>query len=86
MIKNQEQDEKQYAHGFDSLPTMMTVAELANFAGMSRNGIAEHIRNGRLRAFNICPGGRPKFRVMRDDIIKWLTGCPVKPIRTQGGK
>lgn len=85
MSKTQQQ-QMQYPHGFGDLPQMMTVDELAEFVGMSRNGVAEHIRIGRLRAFNICPGKRPKFRVMRDDIVAWLTGNPVEPIRPLGVK
>lgn len=83
MSKEQIQDAKKHAHGFDDLPQMMTIDQLAEFANMSRTGVAEYIRNGRIRAFNICRGGRPKYRVMRDDIVAWLTGSPVDPIRPE---
>lgn len=80
------QQSKQPQLGFNELPLVMSVDELAELVGTSRNGIAELIRNGSLKAFDLFPGGRPKYRLMRDDVIEWLTRTPVKPIRSKEAK
>lgn len=68
---------------YESMPLVMSIKQVAALFGTSYNGIAEQIRRGNLKAFNILPGGRPKYRIMRDDLIAWMTQNPVKSTATE---
>jgi Helix-turn-helix domain len=69
------------SYNFDDLPAVLSVSKIVELLGTSRNGVAEQIRNGNLKAFSILSENRPKYRVLREDFIAWLTRNPVKPIR-----
>jgi excisionase family DNA binding protein len=58
---------------------ILTTAEAANLAKLHKTTVFLAIKRGDLKAFNVCPGARKKYRIMRSDLIQWLTSCPVNP-------
>jgi len=76
--------EKTYQHGFENLPTMLSVADIMELTKMSRNAIATSINLGRLKAYNLTSEHRPKYRIMRDDFIAWATSRQVPATRSEG--
>lgn len=56
--------------------TILTTAEAADFARLHKTTVFLAIKRGDLKAFNVCPGGRKKYRVMKSDLIAWLTASP----------
>jgi excisionase family DNA binding protein len=56
--------------------TVLTTAEAADFARLHKTTIFLAIKRGELKAFDVCPGGRKKFRIMKSDLIGWLTALP----------
>ena len=55
---------------------VLTTAEAADFARLHKTTIFLAIKRGELKAFDVCPGGRKKFRIMKSDLICWLTALP----------
>lgn len=59
---------------------ILTTAECANVAKLHKTTIYLAIKSGELKAFDVCPGGRKKFRVMKSDLISWITAAPTETI------
>lgn len=55
---------------------VLTTAEAADFAKLHKTTVYLAIQRGDLKAFDVCPGGRKKLRVMKSDLIRWITLAP----------
>lgn len=61
---------------YNNEDVVMTTAEAADFARLHKTTVFLAIKRGDLKAFNVCPGARKKYRVMKSDLINWLTSSP----------
>ena len=63
----------------DPRPAFLTPPEIARSLRVSESKVAAWIRSGRLRAFNVSEGQRPKYRIRGDDLDEFLAGRAVTP-------
>jgi len=63
----------------DTRPAYLTPPEVAKTLRVSESKVASWIRSGRLRAYNVSEGQRPKYRIRADDLDAFLAGRAVTP-------
>jgi len=63
----------------DTRPAYLTPPEVAKTLRVSESKVASWIRSGRLRAYNVSEGQRPKYRIRADDLDAFLAGRVVTP-------
>jgi len=71
----------------DPRPAFLTPPEIARSLRVSETKVAAWIRSGRLRAYNVSEGQRPKYRIRGDDLDSFLAGRtvtpPTRPVRRE---
>ncbi|NLX56242.1 MAG: helix-turn-helix domain-containing protein [Planctomycetaceae bacterium] len=72
----------------DTRPAFLTPPEIARSLRVSETKVAAWIKSGRLRAFNVSEGQRPKYRIRADDLESFLDGRtaappPTRPVRRE---
>ena len=60
-------------------PAYLTPPEIAKSLRVSESKVAAWIRSGRMRAYNVSEGTRPKYRIRADDLESFLDGRTVTP-------
>lgn len=57
------------------MKAMLSVKEVAELLGIRQHGVLTLIRNGELAAHDVSlkPGGRPRWRIAREEIESFLT-------------
>ena len=61
----------------------LTPPEVAKALRVSQGKVALWIKSGRLRAFNVSEGQRPKYRIRPDDLDEFLQARAVTPAERQ---
>ena len=74
-------DPEGMSNKIDTLPLYMIVPQLARLTQLGEDRIRNLIRSGRLAAANLNPGGRPFWKMRREDWEAcWRSMCiAVKP-------
>ena len=61
----------------DETSFSLTREQVSKMAQCSTSFVYSEIKRGNLKAFQIGDGKRKKLRILREDVISWITATPV---------